>query len=82
MSDAFHEDREILALVAAAVDQLPDDHREIVNGFFWEGLSHPQNIERLGCRPATYYRRFAEARALLADALRDLYPMGCLPADD
>jgi DNA-directed RNA polymerase specialized sigma24 family protein len=52
--------------VIDAVESLPEDLRAVINAMFWEGLSAPAAIRSLGISAATFYRRLAEAKRLLA----------------
>lgn len=54
-----------LQYVIDAVEDLPPDLKAVIDALFWEGLSHPKAIESLGISPATFYRRFKEARERL-----------------
>lgn len=67
--------------VIEAVEALPESQRLIITGIFWEQLSHPANIRQLGITPATYYRRYAAARAKLATVLGN-HALGALSSVD
>jgi len=51
-----------------ALRQLPAAHREILELFYWDGLTAPEIAEVVGCRTSAAWKRLSRAR----DALRSL----------
>jgi RNA polymerase sigma-70 factor (ECF subfamily) len=62
-----------------AIEQLPDDEREVFSLVRIQGLSHTEVAEVLGVATKTVQRRLNRALLLLADRLRDLSPQERLP---
>jgi RNA polymerase sigma-70 factor (ECF subfamily) len=60
--------------ILAAIDQLPDDEREVFNLVQVQGLSQPEAAAVLEISPKTVQRRLNRSRALLAAELADLGP--------
>jgi RNA polymerase sigma factor (sigma-70 family) len=70
-SDALaiqHEQRERLV---AAVNQLSDDHREVVALRFFAGLSERETAQVLSCPPGTAKSRLSRALDLLRSTLAE-----------
>jgi RNA polymerase sigma-70 factor (ECF subfamily) len=62
-----------------AIEQLPDDEREVFSLVRIQGLSQAEVAEVLGVATKTVQRRLNRALLLLADRLRDLSPPQRLP---
>ena len=62
-----------------AIEQLPDDEREVFSLVRIQGLSHTEVAEVLGVATKTVQRRLNRALLLLTERLRDLSPQGHLP---
>jgi RNA polymerase sigma factor (sigma-70 family) len=60
--------------ILSAIDQLPDEEREVFNLVRVQGLSHPEAAAVLGVSPKTVQRRLNRSRVLLAAQLADLGP--------
>jgi RNA polymerase sigma-70 factor (ECF subfamily) len=60
--------------ILAAIDQLPDEEREVFNLVRVQGLSHPEAAAVLEVSPKTVQRRLNRSRVLLAAELADLGP--------
>jgi len=60
--------------ILAAIDQLPDEEREVFNLVRVQGLSHPEAAAVLEVSPKTVQRRLNRSRVLLAAQLADLGP--------
>ena len=56
---------ELDAAVEAEVLRLPEKYRAVVVLCYWEGLTHEQAADRLGCPLGTVRSRMARARSLL-----------------
>ena len=54
-----------------AVENLPEDRRQIVDLIWYEGLSQPEAAAALGVSLATVKRRWAAARLALCEILED-----------
>lgn len=76
------EQSETAEFVVDAVEALPAHLRAIANAVWWERLSHPEAIKRLGLAQATYWRDLAETKARLQASLSRLYPVGEVPATE
>ena len=57
-----------------AIDQLPDDEREVFSLVRIQGLAHGEVAEVLGVSTKTVQRRLHRSRVLLSDVLSDLRP--------
>jgi RNA polymerase sigma factor (sigma-70 family) len=57
-----------------AIDNLPEDEREVFDLVRIQGLTHPEAVKVLGVSVRTVQRRLSSALVLLADALGDLRP--------
>lgn len=64
------ESLEAWAAFHTAVDQLPDEEREVVDLIWYQGMTHAQAAEALGVATKTVQRRWASARLALAAALK------------
>jgi RNA polymerase sigma-70 factor (ECF subfamily) len=62
-----------------AIEQLPEDEREVFSLVRIQGLSQAEVAEVLGVATKTVQRRLNRALLLLADRLRDLSPQQRLP---
>jgi RNA polymerase sigma factor (sigma-70 family) len=60
--------------ILAAIDQLPDEEREVFNLVRVQGLSQPEAAAVLEVSPKTIQRRLNRSRVLLAAQLADLGP--------
>jgi RNA polymerase sigma factor (sigma-70 family) len=63
---AAADDRQILA---AVLDELPDETREVVTLFYWEGQSTTRVAEMLGLSDAAVRQRLSRARGALRTSL-------------
>ncbi len=50
-------------------DKLPENFAEVVQAFYYEGLSGDECAERLGIQASTLRKRLERARAVLHDCL-------------
>jgi RNA polymerase sigma-70 factor (ECF subfamily) len=57
-----------------AIDQLPEEEREVFALVRIQGLTHPEAAEVLGVSPKTVQRRLNRSLVLLAEQLDDLKP--------
>jgi len=55
-----------------AVENLPDDQREVVNLLWYEGLSQPDSAKLLGISLATLKRRWQAARITLGKLIEEI----------
>jgi RNA polymerase sigma factor (sigma-70 family) len=67
---AAADDRQILA---AVLDELPDDTREVVTLFYWEGQSTTRVAEMLGLSDAAVRKRLSRARVALRTSLLERF---------
>lgn len=80
MAEPGPETFELSETVIEAVESLPKELRDIANVIWWERLTHPQAMQALNLGPATYYRRLAQTKAALYEALQHIYEVGEVPA--
>jgi RNA polymerase sigma-70 factor (ECF subfamily) len=57
-----------------AIDQLPDEEREVFGLLRFQGLTHAEAAQVLGVSPKTVQRRLQRGLLLLTTALDDLRP--------
>lgn len=62
-----------------AIDDLPDDEREVFDLIRIQGMTMPEAAEVLGISESTAKRRLRKGLAQLAEALNDLQPPGSAP---
>ncbi len=59
------------AQIAAALQELPEEARRVVEFRFYDGLTYDEIAMRMGCSTRTIHRRWAAAAQLLASALEE-----------
>lgn len=62
------------ANVQAAIDRLPDEHREVVLLRDYEGLAHEEIAVIVGASPAAVRKRYSRALSALGELLKDVWP--------
>jgi RNA polymerase sigma factor (sigma-70 family) len=62
------------AQIAAALQELPEEARRVVEFRFYDGLAYDEIAARMGCSTRTIHRRWAAAAQILASALDELRP--------
>ena len=65
----------------AAIDELPEEEREVFSLVRIQGLTHAETAEVLGVSPKTVQRRLNRGLVLLGEQLDDLRP-GETPPDN
>jgi RNA polymerase sigma-70 factor (ECF subfamily) len=60
--------------VQAAIDQLPDDLREVVVLRGYQDLAHDEIAEMVGASPAAVRKRYSRALGALGELLKDIWP--------
>jgi RNA polymerase sigma-70 factor (ECF subfamily) len=58
-------ERERAGLVYQALDQLPEDQRELLMAYYWDGLSGAECGAVLGCSTGAVFMRLTRARTQL-----------------
>lgn len=71
--DAALRNSELGAQIAAAIDQLSDDHKEVVLLREVQGLSYEEIAESMECSMGTVMSRLFYARKKLQELLKDTY---------
>jgi RNA polymerase sigma factor (sigma-70 family) len=64
----------LMARILAAIEELPEDEREVFNLVRIQGMTHPEAARVVGVSPKTVQRRLNRSLVLLGERLDDLGP--------